>query len=172
MTLTDIIGYLPHGLVGVSDSGDIAPIDIYALARYGVKLDGHKPVLRPMNDLTTEITEKGYNDGKPFVPIAKIAEAATGLQGARVSGDVATIEGASPMWKYKYSLYWNLRCKTFSFFSYVGNEHNVEIEGGIYATWDQAAVFDLLHRWHFDYRGLIEQGDAINVHDLERNLYE
>lgn len=172
MTLTDIIGYLPHRLVGVSDSGDLTPIDIYALARRGIKLDGHKPVLRPMNDLATEITEKRYNDGKTFVPIAKLVEYATGLKGARVSGDAATIEGASSAWKYKYSLYWNLHCKTFSFFSYVGDEHNVEIEGGIYTAWDQTAVFDLLHRWHFDYRGLIEQGDAVNVHDLETNPYE
>lgn len=28
-----------------------------------------KPILRPMSDLTKEITHKGYNDDKPFVPI-------------------------------------------------------------------------------------------------------
>lgn len=172
MTLTDIIGYLPHGLIGYHQEGAICKIDMTFAAKYGVELYNYRPVLRPMTDLITEITEKGYNDGKPFVPIVKITEAATGLQGARVSGDVGTIEGAYSVWKYKYSLYWNLCCKTFSFFSYVENEHNVESEGGIYTTWDQAVVFDLLHRWHFDYRGLIEAGEAVNVHELANNPYE
>ena len=31
---------------------------------------------------------------------------------------------------------------------------------------------DLLHRLHFDYRGLIDAGLAVSVHDLPTNPYE
>ena len=165
MTLTDIIGYLPYKILGYHKEGHICWIDLEMVARYGISLCNYRPVLRPMSDLATEITEKGYNDGKPFVPITKLVEAATGLQGARVMGAGATIEGESSLWKYKYSLYWNQHRKSFSFFSYVGNEHNVGIEDGIYATWDQAAVFDLLHRWHF------ERGEAVAIGDLQLDIY-
>lgn len=172
MTLTDIIGYLPHGLVGVSDSGDLTPIDIYILARHGIKLDGHKPVLRPMNDLATEITEKRYNDGKPFVPIAKLVEAATGLQGARVLGSIAVIRQEDDIFVYNYSLRWHPKLRTFSFVGHTENKRLPLHDGRRYVAWNQWQVYDLLHAWHFDYRGLIEQGDAVNVHDLEKNPYE
>lgn len=33
------------------------------------RIEAIKPILRPMSDLTKEITHKGYNDDKPFVPI-------------------------------------------------------------------------------------------------------
>lgn len=114
MTLTDIIGYLPHGLAAVSEHGTMRLI--YETIYIDVLLEGYRPVLRPMSDLITEITERGYNDGKPFVPITKLVEAATGLQGARVMGAGATIEGESSLWKYKYSLYWDQHRKSFSFF--------------------------------------------------------
>lgn len=32
--------------------------------------------------------------------------------------------------------------------------------------------YDFLCRLHFDYRGLIHDGSAINVHDLPKNPYE
>lgn len=35
---------------------------------------GRKPILRPISDLRVEITERGYNDGKPFVPVKRLGE--------------------------------------------------------------------------------------------------
>lgn len=133
MTLTDIIGYLPHGLVGVSTTGDITEVNIAYMAWHGVNSMGHKPVLRPMTDLITEITEKGYNDGKPFVPIDRIKDHCFDLWRSGFSGTTK---------EYQLALY------------------------------DAHKAYDLLHQWHFDYRGLIEQGDAVNVHDLEKTPYE
>lgn len=168
MTLTDIIGYLPHGLVGVSNGGDIAPIDIYTLARHGIKLDGHKPVLRPMTDLITEITEKGYNNGKPFVPIVELTKAAypDALSVDISGGGCSAIAPTRYGFVYEYSIFWH------------GLEHGFYAQ--VYAPYrrtstdcpHQVELYDLLHAWHFDYRGLIEQGDAVNVHDLEKTPYE
>lgn len=36
----------------------------------------------------------------------------------------------------------------------------------------QRDLFDLLHRLHFDHRGLIDAGLAVSVHDLKQNPYE
>lgn len=172
MTLTDIIGYLPHRLVGVSDNGDIMPIDIYALARRGIKLDGHKPVLRPMTDLITDITEKGYNDGKTFVPIAKLMEVATGLSGARAIGSIGVIQTEDTGWVYNYSIRWHPVLRTFTMSGYKNNKR-MPLQGDrTHHTWNQYQLFDLLHRWHFDYRGLIEAGEAVDVHELANNPYE
>lgn len=78
MTLTDIAGYLHHGLIGYHHQGAICKIDMAFADKYGVELCNYRPVLRPMTDISTEITEKGYNDGKPFVPIVELANAWSG----------------------------------------------------------------------------------------------
>lgn len=170
MTLTDILGYLPHGLVGVSDSGDIAPIDIYTLARHGIKLDGHKPVLRPMDDLATEITEKGYNDGKPFVPIVELAKEWGGepICDYRIlpcNGLYVGIEILTPNRIFS----WWMRDRYFD--AWWSGQNDIE-RGDHIELCDTHKAYDLLHAWHFDYRGLIEQGSAVNVHYLEKNPYE
>lgn len=41
-----------------------------------------------------------------------------------------------------------------------------------YVICNQHEMYDLLHRLHFDYRGLIDAGLAVSVHDLKQNPYE
>lgn len=170
MTLTDIIGYLPHKLAVVSEHGTIRRI--YGTNNIDVVLDEYRPVLRPMSDLITEITEKEYNDGKPFVPIVKLVEATTGFQGARVLGELGLVQIETENWVYKYSLRWHPKLRTFSFAGSEDNKRFPMQSVRRHAIWNQYKVYDLLHAWHFDYRGLIEQGDAVNVHDLDENPYE
>lgn len=74
LTLTDIAGYLEHPLLGQHPSGNICWIDVEFVAKYGIALAGYKPVLRPMSDLYKEITDKDYNDGKPFIPSDHLKE--------------------------------------------------------------------------------------------------
>lgn len=129
------------------------------------------PILRPMTQLSQEIVESGYNDGKPFVPIAKLVEAATGLQGARVSGELGLIQIETENWVYRYSLRWHPKLRTFSF---AGSEDNKRLpmqSNRRHAIWNQYQIYDLLHQWHFDYRGLIEQGKAISVEEYKTDPY-
>lgn len=92
LTFADIAGYLPYGLK-VQDEDQ----DIWTIRQLGnvdpcrdgdvglVSDDGHyeqytyiddiELVLRPMSDLYKEITDKDYNDGKPFVPLVELAKA-------------------------------------------------------------------------------------------------
>ena len=138
LTLPDIVGYLPYGLYcwyGENIKAALmAGITDYQIPIFEV---GRKPILRPMSDLYVEITERGYNDGKPFVPVKRLGE----LLGS----------------DYEDCLILDCRIK------YSPSE-----------VWysDMCAFLDLLHRLHFDYRGLIDAGLAVSVHDLPTNPYE
>lgn len=165
LTLTDIVGYLPYGLycwygenikaalmVGITD---------YQIPIFEV---GRKPILRPMSDLYVEITERGYNDGKPFVPILKLAN----------------LLGSPALYQ------WILNsdgCCAFSpeamdYFRWLGVErsflHSPSYRDDYpgYVICNQHEMYDLLHRLHFDYRGLIPAELAVSVHDLKQNPYE
>lgn len=138
LTLPDIVGYLPYGLYcwyGENIKAALmAGITDYQIPIFEV---GRKPILRPISDLRVEITERGYNDGKPFVPVKRLGE----LLGS----------------DYEDCLILDCRIK------YSPSE-----------VWysDMCAFLDLLHRLHFDYRGLIDAGLAVSVHDLKQNPYE
>lgn len=124
-------------------------------------LDDILPVLRPMSDLCEEITEQGYNEGKPFVPIVTMAKVAY-----RGAGD-----WGHPI--YSGEVY---QCSCNGIF------YGFEQVDGSFIVCDQAGfpgfspkqrdLFDLLHRLHFDHRGLIDAGLAVSVHDLKQNPYE
>ena len=136
LTLTDIVGYLPYKLQIESQfDGKICTANIWNLQ--GAIVANFKPILRPISDLYVEITERGYNDGKPFVPVKRLGE----LLGS----------------DYEDCLILDCRIK------YSPSE-----------VWysDMCAFLDLLHRLHFDYRGLIDAGLAVSVHDLPTNPYE
>lgn len=136
LTLADIAGYLPHKLQIESQfDREICTANIWNLQ--GAIVANFKPILRPMSDLRVEITERGYNDGKPFVPVKRLGE----LLGS----------------DYEDCLILDCRIK------YSPSE-----------VWysDMCAFLDLLHRLHFDYRGLIDAGLAVSVHDLKQNPYE
>ena len=81
LTLANIAGYLPHGLkVIYKNARHYGVFDIEIGKRrtsdglcYYLE-ENELPVLRPMSDLRVEITERGYNDGKPFVPVKRLGE--------------------------------------------------------------------------------------------------
>lgn len=151
LTLTDIAGYLDHPLLGQHPTGAICWIDVEFIAQHGISLAGYKPVLRPISDLYVEITERGYNDGKPFVPLVEFAKVRYPyLTSRRFITDTKYVECAendSSGWG-KWKMY------------------ELELES---MSVDE---LDLLHRLHLDYRDLIGAGLAVSVHDLKQNPYE
>lgn len=164
LTLTDIAGYLAYPLLGQHPTGAICWIDVEFMSRLGLSLAGYKPVLRPMSDLYKEITDKDYNGGEPFVPIVELAN----------------LLGESKICQWK--LHSDGRCafspEAMEYFRWLEEEksfiHSLsycEFSTG-YVIFNQHEMYDLLHRLHFDYRGLIPAGLAVSVHDLKRNPYE
>ena len=104
-----------------------------------------------MSDLYVEISERGYNNGKPFVPLVEFAKVRYPyLTSRRFITDTKYVECAendSSGWG-KWKMY------------------ELELES---MSVDE---LDLLHRLHLDYRDLIDAGLAVSVHDLKQNPYE
>lgn len=181
LTQTDIAGYMPYDLkvqdrdqdiwvlcqLGNADpcmNGDIGlTTDDGDYLQYDY-LDDIKPVLRPMSDLYVEITERGYNDGEPFIPILKLAN----------------LLGTPEV--YQWELHSDGCCafspEAMDYFRWMNVErsflHSPSYRDDYpgYIICDQHEMYDLLHRLHFDYRGLIGEGLAISVNDLPTNPYE
>ena len=151
LTLTDIAGYLDHTLLGQHLTGAICWIDVKFIAQHGIALARYNPVLRPMSDLYVEISERGYNNGKPFVPLVEFAKVRYPyLTSRRFITDTKYVECAendSSGWG-KWKMY------------------ELELES---MSVDE---LDLLHRLHLDYRDQIAAGLAVSVHDLKQNPYE
>lgn len=145
LTLTDIAGCLEHPLLGEHPSGAICWIDVEFVAKYGIALAGYKPVLRPMSDLNREITHKG----ETFIPIECIAEM------TREDGKDSNWTHDLINWFGEYDPIWN----------------TYELLRAL-PEWLTIPVIDKICEWMFDYRGLIDAGLAVSVHDLKRNLYE
>lgn len=151
LTLTDIAGYLDHPLLGQHPTGAICWIDVEFIVQHGIALAGYKPVLRPMSDLCEEITDQGYNEGKPFVPLIELTKAGVP--------------------KYDYYKFLDacgiVECNM---------QNSNDINHLVYYSHSPHACsymeIDLLHRLHLDYRGLIDAGLAVSVHDLPTNPYE
>lgn len=164
LTLTDMAGYLPYGLKMLQCNIE-QPATVFEMHYHPIKGDQRvicginnifelseiAPVLRPMSDLCEEITERGYNDGKPFVPLVEFAKVRYPyLTSRRFITDTKYVECAendSSGWG-KWKMY------------------ELELES---MSVDE---LDLLHRLHLDYRDLIGVGLAVSVHDLPTNPYE
>ena len=145
LTLTDIAGYSAYIFLGQHPSGAICWIDVAFIARYGIALAGYKPVLRPMSDLAREITHKG----KTFIPIECIAEM------TREDGNDSNWTYDLINWFGEYDPIWS----TYELLMAL-------------PEWLIISVIDKLCEWMFDYRSLIYEGLAVNVHDLKQNPYE
>ena len=119
-----------------------------------------------MSDLYVEITDRNYNDGKPFVPIIEMANMCSKADDWRMCN---TGHG-----DYVYSRRNNLyfawdECEAEQCFSLWTNYVGFAEEQLITRHYK---LFDLLNLLKFDYLDLIPAGLAISVHDLSQNPYE
>lgn len=152
LELKDIVGYLPYDLnivIGGSiyrvtnisiEASCVIYTDRYRTYSDCIWIQDVKPILRPMSDISKEITVKGYNEDKPFIPIIKIAEFCNPhMMGWKIDGKgrAYTRDNGWPQW--------------------------VSPEQVKVATFD---IFDLLNKWHFDYRGLIDEGLAVDINNF------
>lgn len=130
------------------------------------------PLLRPIEDLCSEITHAGYNDGKPFYPAVKLANIGitfppdqefTPNQGSYTSngGVKYYTYGCESEW---YQFAYHIDMRGFVIINKDSRES--------YHVKNQPMLFDLMNRLMIDYRGLIPAGLAKSVHDLDKNPYE
>lgn len=118
----------------------------------GLKIDADeiKPILRPLSDLTKEITHQNYNNNQPFIPLEMLeSEVYKQTNGAiDCSCELVCYYGdLEPNWSI-YDVY--NACSAFAI----------------------PIVIDLLNQLHFDTRQLIDLGEAIDANSLPINPYE
>lgn len=136
LELKHICGYLPYGLkANHTDWQGIVTVDLDGRESNSFAISdllsyGYKPILRPLSDLTKDITHKS----ETFVLTSII------LEDERVPYSLAA---------------WIVSI----------NDHKNELPSLPY--W----VVEIIQEWMFDIHGLIEQGLAINVNELEENPY-
>ena len=147
LTLADVVGYMAQDVSfeKQDEDGNVGLRRIYPPA---VQALG-KPVLRPISDLYVKITERGYNDGKPFIPIFRMA-------------------------KIKYPEFTRFTHCDLDEERVLVSSPDSPITGWYKYDEEELSIgeYDLLHRLHLDYRGLIPAGLAVSVYDLLTNPYE
>lgn len=188
LELKDIVGYLPYDLkcqgMGKWEEGedyvDESTEKIFTMSgictdsneeRYIEVMYGNDkdeiyfpddffPILRPMSDLTKEIT----NNEETFVPIVELGKLCGYDKLEKYEEDETITYGwcdcnGEDYSGYTFSWYEKERC-----FAIWGDEIHGE---PYYLANTKLSVYDKLNELHFDYRGLIERGLAVSELDYD-----
>ncbi|MVW93664.1 hypothetical protein FCL53_17010 [Elizabethkingia meningoseptica] len=177
LELKDIAPYLPYRLKlyhlshfkgnkiiedwGLKNCSDYPVSEYCDGTTYGRTLQEIKPILRPMSDLTEEIT----HGGETFVPMEKLAQIAfERLDTFHIHSDIEIITAYKTDEKEAYrTLKYDADNK--SFVVSVLDENLFRIRN--LATKNQYDLFQKLCEWHIDFQGLIGRGVAINLHTID-----
>lgn len=174
LELTDIAGYLPHGL-RVMNSVDMT---IWTIDMLSTEVDYStsilptyhfthvKPILRPMSDLTKEIIYRG----EKFVPMVEIGKLLgyDNLEKYEIDGVIEYgFETRYADDAQGYTFGWHQASQSFGVWYDQIDEETPSVERLIM----NVDAFDKLAEWMFDYRGLIPRGLALDVNTLDRNPY-
>jgi hypothetical protein len=183
LELKDIVGYLPYGLkCKYKDEKTIWTLDLSAIeADYkNLKLPlwhydcVDEIFLRPLSDLTKPIKVDGYNEGKEFTPLVALARTAYSElydEYLLIKKNTIQIE-ENPKSDGSYQIggfsYKNGMFEMLDYGEVIKRNKNdlepfVEI---IHTPLNQCKYFDLLNQWHFDYRGLIDAGLAVDINTV------
>lgn len=126
-----------------------------------VSLSEIKPLVRPLSQLVEAIKVPSYNDGKPFVPMVELLKVSNGYE--------SEIE-REPWWCGTGYCISYRRCPRGHVFRY-SVENNCFTNSG-YDSQNQLELFQLLHQWHFDIYGWIEDGCAAPIANFKCDTHE
>ncbi|MDR0970525.1 MAG: hypothetical protein LBM67_08335 [Lentimicrobiaceae bacterium] len=122
-----------------------------------------KPILRPLSDLYKEIS----HNGEKFIPIVRLAESSENKTLKKCNCWKLRIKENPLLEDFKYTAVSEtgitFAYRKYGFFCADDEITNFEI--------NQVELFDLLNEWKIDYRGLIEKGLAVSVHDFKEVIY-
>lgn len=113
-----------------------------------------KPILRPMSDLTNEIT----HNGQTFVPIVELAKIGTREEKCYITnGNIGTCYVDAVNQKKGFFIY-----HPQGYFIW-----QVGKNGDPLTVWNQKQLFEKLYELHFDVNDLIGRGLAINLNEVD-----
>jgi len=169
LELKDIAVYLPYGLkimdfeseviypfLGYEIDTTLTKIILYDEETDWWNLSNFKPILRPISDLYRIIT----HNGKEIVPIVELANMV-------INGCEFVVENCKGNNYARFgNNYFTFGRGSFLYFQIIENE-NIKFD-----IKNQYKLFDYLHELKIDYRGLIDEGLAIDANTLDNNPYE
>lgn len=189
LRLSDLSGYLPSGLAFASRLDDVssyfgvwlgadAPSSMLSLPRESFEeyhdLDmelgsgSYRPILRPMSDLLGTVQDLSYNGGDPFLPLRELMRPWYWDSVADLKVDDMGLYYFASVGDPELSFGWDHALHCFSAWWTKGTHDKTDTSIGIRNV---HILYDLLHRWHFDYRGLIDAGLAFSIHDARVPIY-
>jgi hypothetical protein len=172
LELKEIAGYLPHGLkfkyfdpereceeiiqlgeVMIEDWEDDYSHYYNGMSDYHLLPDEVTPILRPISDLYRPIT----HNGKEIVPIVECARISLPEHEWEFGINCAIGVIEEKIVKFKYA-----EGSEAFYICYYSDD----------APSNQYKIFDFLHKLKIDYRGMIDDGLAIDVNTLDINPYK
>ena len=141
------------------------------LSQYGkFSIKDAKPIIRPLDSLTKECVQAGYNDGKPFIPIVELAKIADphSLYVKRIFFSNQLLKKLN-----SYSVvFYNKGGLSEMYFEYIVDEATFCMidENGKRLVHNQFRLFQLLLKWHF-WINMPESEEVVYVTD-EFNPYK
>jgi hypothetical protein len=167
ITLEQIVGYLPYGLICKMKLGpyydeELSKLNTENIWHVNNDYSGIiKPILRPLSDLTKEIEV----NGEKFVPIVELSK----ISEKRFSKLIECKESESGYFvgfigtdEQRFSFAYFHKTKSFLLHSTL----TTSIGNSVYPA-NQLEMFNKLYEWHFDIHNLIEQGLAIDINTLD-----
>lgn len=189
MKLSGLSGYLPFGLAFASRLDDVssyfgvwlgadAPSSMLSLPRKSfeechaldMELDSglYRPILRPMSDLLGTVQDLAFNDGYSFQPLRELLRPWFWDSVASYKVDDSGLYYFISVGTPELNFGWDQAEHCFSAW---WSENDLVEAGDSVDIRNVHVLYDLLHRWHFDYRGLIDEGLAFSVHDVKVPVY-
>lgn len=172
LELRHLAGYLPYGLKALCVrtneirtvtllhfTYDLKTVGHNHLIYEGLLLEKHKPILRPLSDLTKEIEV----NWEKFVPMELLLDIETKHNWS--NSDYLECQSGQNEWWVK------LKDKNpsyiFGYNSIMGFYLLNQFSEKQFVR-NQLELFEKLYEWHFDIHGLIENNLAIDINTLEK----
>ena len=169
MVLQRIIGYMASATKMVTKNGVIQPSFLSYNCVGKILLGQNKFILYPIEDIINKISVKDYYD-EPFIPIVKIAETIfeQDIPDYNIinNGLLYGIEFK----RFDHNMIFSYSVDDCLFDAWWSDENDVEYKDSIELK-NTYKIYDLLNKFHIDYRGLINQNRAINMHSLGKDIY-
>lgn len=173
LTIKELAPYLPYDLTVM---GNIRGIDTECcLTTWNIEshIQGQsKPLLRPLYSLTEEIE----HNGEKFVPIIELFKLRTQVTGDKIAdyyieNNTAILRlEAQHLDEYEFRAFFEIDLEPNEVMFSIATEtwkDEVMIREDVNLCGNEMTMFDKIHEWHFDTKGLLDRGLALPIDGKE-----
>ena len=170
MVLQRIIGYMASATKMKTRNGVIKPSFLSYNCVGKILLGQNKLILYPIEDIINKISVKDCYD-EPFIPIVKIAETVFEQDIPDYNIINNGLFYGIEFKRFDHNMIFAYSIDNCSFDAWWSDKDDVEYKDSIKLK-NTYKIYDLLNKFHIDYRDLINQDRAINIHSFNKNIYQ